>query len=75
MMGWSGVMKKSRDARIRMRWRLGGLGGLVRSEAKTARQQGEWPQGRPGQKPQEDHRRPPQRAASAPRPAEKIIET
>jgi len=34
-----------------------------------------WPQGRPGQKPQEDHRCPPQRASSAPRPPEKLIET
>jgi hypothetical protein len=50
--------------------------GWPRSQrGQTARQQREWPQGRPGQKPQEDHRCPPQRASFALRPPEKLIET
>jgi hypothetical protein len=41
---------------------------------QKAREQGEWAQGRPGQEPQKDHRRPSQRAASAARPPEELIE-
>jgi hypothetical protein len=41
---------------------------------QAAGQQRKWPQGRLGQKPQEENRRPPQRATSAPRSPEKLIE-
>ena len=41
---------------------------------QTARQPGKWPQGRFGQKPEEENRRPPQRATSTPRSPEKLIE-
>ena len=40
---------------------------------QTPRQPNKWPQGWPGQKPQKEHCRPPQRTASAPWPQE-IIE-
>jgi len=39
---------------------------------QTARQPRKWAQGRPGQKPQEKNRHPPQRATSAPWPQEVI---
>jgi hypothetical protein len=51
------------------------LGWPGAERSQEARQQREWAQGRTGQKPQKDHRRPPQRAASAARPAEEIIES
>jgi hypothetical protein len=41
---------------------------------QAAGQQRKLPQGRLGQKPQEENRRPPQRATSAPRSPEKLIE-
>lgn len=41
---------------------------------QAAGQQREWSQGRFGQKPQEENRRPYQRAMSAPRSPEKLIE-
>jgi hypothetical protein len=41
---------------------------------QTARQPRKWPQGGPGQKPQEENCRPPQCATSAPRSAQEIIE-
>jgi hypothetical protein len=42
--------------------------------SQTAGQQGKWSQGRFGQKPEEEDRRPSQRATSAPRSPEKLIE-
>jgi hypothetical protein len=42
---------------------------------QAAGQSGKWPQGRSGQKPQEETRGPAQRAASAPRSAQELIET
>ena len=50
------------------------LGWPGAERGQKAREQGEWPQGRPNQKPQKDHRRPPQCAASAARPPEELIE-
>jgi hypothetical protein len=50
-----------------------GWPGAERGE--KARQQAERAQGRPGQKPQEDHGRTPQCAASAARPPEELIES
>ena len=41
---------------------------------QTAGQHGKWTQGRFGQKPEEENRRPPQRATSATRSPEKLIE-
>jgi hypothetical protein len=41
---------------------------------QTAGQHGKWTQGRFGQKPQEENCRPSQRATSAPRSPEKLIE-
>ena len=41
---------------------------------QAAGQPRKWPKGRPGQKPQEDNRSPAQRAASAPRSPEELIE-
>ena len=41
---------------------------------QAARQPHKWPQGWSGQKPQETRRRPPQRAASASRSQQEIIE-
>ena len=43
---------------------LGRLGGLVRSDAKKRANRENWPQGRPGQKPQEENCRPAQRSTS-----------
>ncbi len=44
-------------------------------QGQAAGQPREWPQGRFRQKPQEENRRPSQRATSAPRSPEKLIET
>jgi hypothetical protein len=53
---------------------LGRLGGLVRSEAKRLANRQKWPQGRPGQKPQEKDSGPAQRAASSIRSPQELIE-
>ena len=53
-------------------------GEVRRSRAQrgqAAGQPGKWPQGRFGQKPQEENRRPAQRTTAAPRSPEKLIET
>jgi hypothetical protein len=42
---------------------------------QAAGQPRKWPQGRPGQKPQEENRGPAQRAASSPRSPQQLIET
>ncbi len=42
---------------------------------QTARQPRKWSQGRTGQKPQEENRRPPQRAASAAGSRKEVIDT
>jgi hypothetical protein len=42
---------------------------------QAAGQLRKWPQGRSGQKPQQDDRRPPQRAASAPGSQKELIQT
>ena|SRR5208283_536457 len=42
---------------------------------QAAGQPGKWPQGRFGQKPQEENRRPAQRATAAPRSSKSLIET
>jgi hypothetical protein len=52
-------------------WPAGRIG---TERGKAARQPQKWPQGWSGQKPQEAHRRPPQRAASASRSPQEIIE-
>jgi hypothetical protein len=48
--------------------------GARAQQGQTAGQHGKWTQGRFGQKPEEENRRPPQRATSAPRSPEKLIE-
>ena len=53
---------------------VGRLGGLVRSEANQRAKQRKWTQGRFGQKPQEENRCASQRATSASRSPEKLIE-
>ena len=50
-----------------------GWAGAQRGQA--AGQPGKWPQGRFGQKPQEENRGPAQRAASTPRSPQELIET
>jgi hypothetical protein len=52
----------------------GPIGRLGTERGQEARQQGKWPQGRFGQKPQEENCRPAQRATSASRSPEKLIE-
>jgi hypothetical protein len=53
-------------------WQVGWTGP---QRGQTACQPRKWPQGRSGQKPQEESRSPAQRAATAARPAEERIET
>jgi len=53
-------------------WQVGWVGP---QRGQTACQPRKWPQGRPGQKPQEESRSPAQRAATAARPPEELIET
>lgn len=52
-------------------WPAGRIGA---QRGQTARQPREWPQGRPGQKPQETDRGPAQRAASASRSRQEVIQ-
>jgi hypothetical protein len=52
----------------------GPVGWTGPQRGQTAGQPGKWPQGRFGQKPQEENRRPSQRATSAARSPEKLIE-
>ncbi len=52
-------------------WQVG-RAGAQRGQAEG--QSRKWPQGRPGQKPQEENRGPVQRAASSTRPPEELIE-
>ena len=55
-----------------------GAGQVRRAGAQrgqAAGQSGKWPQGRPGQKPQEENRCPAQRAASSTRSPQELIET
>ena len=53
-------------------WQVGWVGP---QRGQTVGQPRKWPQGRPGQKPQEESRSPAQRAATAPRSPEELIET
>src|SRR5260370_36495639 len=53
-------------------WQVGWVGP---QRGQTACQPGKWPQGRPGQKPQEESRSPAQRRAPAARSSEELIET
>jgi len=62
------TQKPSRSGAWPARW-----SGAQRGQA--ACQPRKWSQGRPGQKPQENTRRPPQRAASATRSPQEIVET
>jgi hypothetical protein len=53
-----------------------GAGQVRRARAQRSQatvQPGKWPQGRPGQKPQEDHRGAPQRAAPASWASEELV--
>jgi hypothetical protein len=55
----------------------GGAGkvrGTRAQQGQAVGQPAKWTQGRFGQKPEEENRRPPQRATSAPRSPEKLIE-
>jgi hypothetical protein len=52
----------------------GPIGWLGTERGQEARQQTKWPQGRFGQKPQEESRSPSQRATSAARSPEKLID-
>ena len=53
-------------------WQVGWVG---QERGQTACQPRKWPQGRPCQKPQEESRSSTQRAATATRPPEELIET
>jgi hypothetical protein len=53
---------------------FGQVRGTRAQRGQAVGQPGKWPQGRFGQKPEEENRRPPQRATSAPRSPEKLIE-
>ena len=53
-------------------WQVGWVGA---QRGQAAGQPRKWPQGRPGQKPQEENRSPAQRAATAARSPEELIET
>src|SRR5260370_41445961 len=63
---------KTQESPRRGSWQVGWAGA---QRGQAAGQPRKWPQGRLGQKPQEENRRPPQRAASAPRSPQKLIET
>jgi hypothetical protein len=52
----------------------GPIGRLGTERGQKARQQTKWPKGRFGQKPEEENRRPSQRATSARQSPEKLIE-
>jgi hypothetical protein len=52
---------------------FGQVRGTRAQQGQAVGQPGEWPQGRFGQKSQEENRRPAQRATSAPRAQEKLI--
>lgn len=52
----------------------GAAGRIGAERGQAARQSRKWPQGRPGEKPQETYRGAPQRPASAPRPRQEVIE-
>ncbi len=62
------TQESSRGGSWQVRW-----AGAQRGQA--ACQPRKWPQGRPGQKPQEENRSAAQRPASSARPPEEIIET
>jgi hypothetical protein len=53
---------------------FGQVGWARAQRGQAAGQQRKWTQGRFGQKPQEENRRPSQRATSAPRSPEKLLE-
>jgi hypothetical protein len=53
---------------------FGQVGWARPQQSQAAGEQRKWPQGRFGQKPQEENRRPSQRATSATRSPEKLIE-
>jgi hypothetical protein len=63
---------KTQESSRRGSWQVG-RAGAQRGQAEG--QSRKWPQGRPGQKPQEENRGPAQRAASSPRSAQEVIET
>jgi hypothetical protein len=52
----------------------GEVRGAGAQQGQAVSQPGKWPQGRFGQKPQEENRRPAQRATSTSRAPEKLIE-
>ena len=63
---------QAQESSRRGSWQVG-WAGAQRGQAEG--QSRKWPQGRPGQKPQEENRGPAQRAASSTRPPEELIET
>jgi hypothetical protein len=70
---WSGVMKKGKRKNPHA-VALGRLGGTGTERSQEARQQGERPQGRLGQKPQEDRGSAAQCAAATPWAAQEAVE-
>ena len=63
---------ETQESSRRGSWQAG-WAGPQRGQAES--QPRKWPQRRPGQKPQEENRGPAQRAASAPRSPQELIET
>jgi hypothetical protein len=63
--------EETQKSSCRRAWQVGWPGA---QRSQTPSQSRKWPQGRPGQKRQEENCRPPQRATSAPRSAQEIIE-
>jgi hypothetical protein len=53
----------------------GQVGRISAQRGQAAGQPGKWPQGRPGQKPQEDHRGAPQRTPPPARRPEELVNT
>ena len=62
------TQESSRGGSWQVRW-------VGAQRGQTACQPRKWAQGRPGQKPQEDHRSSAQRAATSTRSAEELIES
>jgi hypothetical protein len=71
-MGRSHEETNTQESSRRGSWQVG-RAGAQRGQAEG--QSRKWPQGRPGQKPQEENRGPAQRAASSPRSPQELIET
>src|SRR5208337_3836071 len=71
-MGRADEEAKTQESSCGGSWQVGRVGA---QRGQTARQPRKWPQGRPGQKPQEESRSPAQRPATAARSPEELIAT